>query len=241
MLCAERLSIGSGVDGGFAEAMIVPARILHRLPAWLGDRAAALMEPLACVSNAVLDPSRVGPGDRVIVSGAGPVGLLAAQVARSAGGTVTVVGTRGDSGRLEVARAMGFQTLSVDDQNDRDSLDDLGASRLIDVVIECAGAGPAVAAALAWLRPRGRLVQMGLLGRDIEVPFGRIVMGELFVTAGIGSTPASWRRAVSLVESRLVDLNPLVSAVLPLRAHTEAMDRLVRREGLKTMFDPRLT
>jgi L-iditol 2-dehydrogenase len=240
MLCAQRVSIGSGTDGGFADAMLVPARNLHRLPAWLDDHAAALLEPLACVCNSVLDPNRVQPGDMVVVSGAGPVGLLAAQVARAAGGQVILTGTRVDVDRLATAVSLGFTTRNVDEPADRAALDALGEARLVDVVLECAGAGPAVAAALGWLRPGGRLVQIGLLGGDIAVPFGEIVTRELTVSAGFGSSPASWRRAVRLVEERAIELAPLVSHVFALRDHARAFDAFARRDGLKTLFDPRL-
>jgi L-iditol 2-dehydrogenase len=81
---------------------------------------------------------------------------------------------------------------------------------------------------------------MGLLGGPVSVPFGEIVTRELTVTAGFGSSPASWRRAVRLVEARAVDLPPLVSHVYPLRDHAEAFARFARRDGLKTILDPRL-
>ena len=240
MLCAARVSIGSGTDGGFAEAIVVPARNLHRLPDWMDDHAAALLEPLACVCNSVLDPNRIQPGDSVVVSGAGPVGLLAAQVARAGGGRVTLTGIRVDAERLAIAAALGFATRNVDEPADRTALDELGHARAIDVVLECAGAGPAVAAALRWLRPGGRLVQIGLLAGDVAVPFGEIVTRELAVSAGFGSSPASWRRAVRLVEERAIALEPLVSHVFALRDHARAFDAFARRDGLKTIFDPRL-
>lgn len=240
MLCASRVSIGSGTDGGFADAVLVPARNLHRLPDWLDDHVAALLEPLACVCNSVLDPSRIQPGDMVVVSGAGPVGLLAAQVARAGGGRVTLTGTRVDGERLAIAAGLGFATRNVDDATDRLALDELGRARAIDVVLECAGAGPAVAAALRWLRPGGRLVQIGLLAGDVAVPFGEIVTRELAVSAGFGSSPASWRRAVRLVEERAIALEPLISHVFALRDHGRAFDTFARRDGLKTIFDPRL-
>lgn len=240
MLCRDRLSLGSGVDGGFAAFVIVPAAKLHRLPAWLDDHAAALMEPLACVCNALLDPSAIQTGDRVVVSGPGPVGLLAAQVARGAGGRVVVVGTAVDLERLAVASRLGFEARNLDLPTDADALAAEGRDRRIDVVVECAGAGAAVASALRWLRPRGTLVQVGLLAGDVAVPFGEIVYRELGVRAGFGSSPASWTRAVRLVEARSVELDPLVSEVLPLRAVATAFERFERREGLKTVFDPRL-
>ena len=240
MLCRERVSIGSGTDGGFAGSVVVPAGLLHRLPDWLDPHAAALMEPLACVCNSVLDPNRIEPGDTVIVSGAGPVGLLAAQVARAGGGRVTLTGTDVDGERLAIARGLGFATRNVADPADRAALDEMGRARLVDAILECAGAAPSVAAALRWLRPGGRLVQIGLISGDVAVPFGEIVTRELSISAGFGSSPRAWRRAVRLVESGVVDLTPLVSHVFALRDHVAAFERFAARDGLKTIFDPRL-
>lgn len=239
MLCRDRLSVGSGVDGGFASYVVVPVAKLHRLPDWLDDHAAALLEPLACVCNSLADPAVVQPGDRVLVSGPGPVGLLAAQVARVAGGRVAVVGTAADRERLEVAAQLGFETRRLDLASDVEALDREGAERAVDVVVECAGVGAAVRAGIGWLRPRGTLVQVGLLAGDIQVPFGEIVYRELTVRAGFGSSPASWLRARRLVADRQVDLLPLISDILPLRSFATALERFERREGLKTVFDPR--
>ncbi|HYH92886.1 MAG TPA: alcohol dehydrogenase catalytic domain-containing protein [Candidatus Saccharimonadales bacterium] len=240
MLCRERLSVGSGVDGGFAAAVVVPATKLHRLPDWLDDHAAALLEPLACGCNSLFDPAVVEAGDTVVVTGPGPVGLLAAQLARVAGGQVIVVGTAGDRERLAVAQRLAFDTRDVDEPADRASLDQAGLDRRIDVVVEASGAPAAVRSALTWLRPRGTLVQMGLLSGEISVPFGEIVTRELRVRAGFGSSPASWLRAVRLVRERQVELEPLLSEVLPLRDWPKALDAFEHRDGLKTVFDPRL-
>jgi len=176
----------------------------------------------------------------VIVSGPGPVGLLAAQAARVAGGRVVVVGTSADAERLAVAGRLGFETRCIDDAADQAAIDAEARARQINVVIECAGAAPAVRSALSWLRPRGTLVQVGLLSGLTSVPFGEIVLRELRVRAGFGSSPGSWLRAVSLVVDRQVQLDVLLSDVLPLRAWPAALERFERREGLKTVFDPRL-
>lgn len=240
MLCRERLSVGSGVDGGFAAFVVVPVTKLHRLPDWLDDHAAALLEPLACVCNALTDPGVIQPGDRVVVSGPGPVGLLAAQVARVAGGRVMLVGTAADGERLKVAEQLGFEARNLAVGADAEALEREAADRRIDVVVECAGVGAAVRSGLAWLRPRGTLVQVGLLAGDIPVPFGEIVYRELTVRATFGSSPASWLRAGRLVADRQVELLPLISDVLPLRAWAAALERFERRNGLKTVFDPRL-
>jgi L-iditol 2-dehydrogenase len=239
MMCPSRRSIGSGTDGGFAPYMVVPVRNLHRLPDAIGDHAAALSEPLACVCNALTDSSVVDPGDRVVVTGVGAMGILAAQVARAAGGRVSIMGIAADRERLAVAASLGFDTGSVDDPTDRARLDAEAAARGIKVAIECAGVESAVRWALTLPRPRGRYIQVGVLSTPVTAQLGDILLRELTVTSGYGSTPASWRRAMGLLKAGLVVLDPLVTDVLPLQDWRTGLDRMERREGIKTVFDPR--
>lgn len=240
MLCTERRSIGSAVDGGFATHMVVPAANLHRIPDWVGEHAAALAEPLACVCNAMLDPNAVNPGDRVVIVGAGAVGMLACQVARAAGGRVLLLGTESDLERLGVASSLGFEVCRIQHPEDRARFDEEVRGREIDVVVECSGNDRGIATALGALRPQGRLIQMGLISGDAAIPFGETVVRELEVRAAIGGSPAAWLRVEKLLEARLVDPRPLVTQVVPLREWHRAFEWFERREGIKSLFDPRL-
>lgn len=230
-LCQERVSIGSGSDGGFAESVVVPAKNLHPLPAGVSTTTGALMEPLACVCQSLLDPSVVQPGDRVLVTGPGTIGLLAAQLALYLGAVVTMAGLPSDGERLAVAEQLGIATVTDPDQ--------IGTGRF-DVAIECAGAGPAMASALNALRHGGSYVQMGQTHRAVSVPLALASFKELTITGGFASTPRSWRRAVELLARDVVQLPPLVSAALPLRRWEEAFDSTARGEGIKYLLDPRL-
>jgi L-iditol 2-dehydrogenase len=214
----------------------VPVGNLHRVPSWLGDAPASLSEPLACVCNALFDPPVVAAGDRVLVIGPGPIGLLAAQVARACGGEVTVRGTAADRARLALASRQGFATEIAGADDDPPDGDAPGAP---DVVVECSGSGPGVAYGLAALRRRGTLVQMGLRGAPLTLPWDLICFHELAVRTGFASTPAAWQRAMALIERRAVDLVPLVTAVLPLDAWSEAFDASRTGGGVKYVLDPR--
>ena len=236
-LCPERRSIGSAVDGGFALQVIVPARNLHRIPDWLDEHAAPLAEPLACVCHCLCDPNAVVPGDQVLVTGAGPIGLLAAQVARASGGEVLVTGLARDTTRLAAARALGFDTEVADDPKAFTRFEPrLGA----DVVVECSGSAGGATACLETARRGGRYVQIGVFGRQVTVPLDLVFEKELVVTSGFASTPRSWRRAVSLIERRSVELKPLVSDVVPLTEWERAFADLRAGRALKIVFDPRL-
>ena len=240
MHCQDRLSLGSGLDGGFATYVVVPVRNLHQLPPSVSDYAGVLAEPLACVCNALMDPGVIAPGDRVVVTGPGTIGLLAAQVAMAAGARTTIVGLDRDSSRLAIASKLGLDAMSFDDPELRRNLEREASGRGIRTVIECAGAEPAVAWALSLLRPRGKLVQLGLLADDASVCLSGAITRELTITGSYGSTPASWYRAIAMLAADLVQLEPLVTSVFALDAWTEAVARSQAQEGIKTIFDPRL-
>ena len=227
-LCPERRSIGTHVDGAFAPPLVVPARNLHRFPDWLGGHAAALAEPLACVCHSLLEQSEIRDGDEVLVSGPGPVGLLAAQVARSAGGRVHVRGTPRDDARLQAARALAFAVSTTED-----------GPLEADVVVECSGSQAGIAFCLESARRGGRYVQIGLAGKPVTVPFDLLCFHELTATSGFASTPSSWRLALELLERRAVELEPLLSAVVPLERWEEAFAATRAGEGIKFVLDPR--
>jgi L-iditol 2-dehydrogenase len=227
-LCLNKTSMGSFVDGGFATHVVVPEALLHRIPDHLGDHAAALSEPLACVCHCLLDPPVVNAGDRVLVTGPGPVGLLAAQVARAAGGRVTVVGLPTDESRLAVAERLGLPTATS------------AEPETYDVALECSGSAGGAALALDAVRRGGRYVSIGIFGAPVTLPFDRVLYKELTVTSGFAATRMSWQRARALLDDGLVDLEALVSGVAPLSAWAAVFADLTRSDGMKIVFDPRL-
>jgi L-iditol 2-dehydrogenase len=229
-LCPDRRSIGSAVDGGFARWLTVPVRNLHPLPESIGNHAGALVEPLACVCQCLFDPDVVESGDRVLVIGPGTMGILTAQAARAAGGDVVVVGLERDRDRLAVAQSLGITAVVLDELSSND----------FDVVCECSGAEPAVTLGLDLIRKQGRYVQVGIFGRPVTVPLDQVLYKEVTLTSGNASTPTSWRRAVSLLEQGLIDLDPLVTDVVPLAEWERAFAATRRGEGVKVVLDPRV-
>src|SRR5690606_35472978 len=119
------------------------------------------LEPLACVTGALLDPVRVGAGQTVLVTGPGAVGLLAAQVSRETGARVLLAGTDRDRARLDVAASLGIDTTT--------DAESVGVDAF-DVVIECAGAAPAAELCLSAASRRGTYVQLGIFGKPVTVP-----------------------------------------------------------------------
>jgi len=231
-LCRERRSIGSRVDGGFSRWMTIPVRNLHPLPDHVGRYAGALVEPLACVAQCLFDPPVVNGGDRVVVIGPGTMGVLTAQAARAAGGNIVVVGLGKDRARLELAASLGLETLVIESGQEPDI-------EAADVVCECSGSEAGAVLGLSLIRNRGRYVQVGIFGRPITLPLDDVLYREVTITSGFASTPASWRRGLALIEHRAVELDPLVTEVVPLAEWEKAFAATRAGSGMKYVLDPR--
>ena len=239
-LCLQRKSIGSGVNGGFTDYVVVPAANLHVLPESIDFEAGALTEPLACVVHGVLNMRTVRAGDVAVIAGPGAIGLLTLQVVKAAGATVVMLGTDADAHRLALARELGADyTLNVQ-QDDPTALvaaitdEGLGA----DVVYECSGAGPAAQQLLPLVRRRGRYAQIGLFGKPVAWDLDQICYKELTVTGSNASVPSSWTRALRLMAAGTVRTAPLISHRFPVSEWQRAFDVFDRKEGIKTIFLP---
>lgn len=235
-LCPRRRSIGSGANGGFAPLMVVSSSQLHLVPSDIDEHAAALCEPLACVCQSLFDPCVVAAGDDVLITGPGTMGLLAAQVARACGGRPFVLGTEADKARLAKASDLGFDVGLI---TERRAMTALGSRSGPQVVVECSGAGMAMATGLEVIRRGGRYVQIGQTTDRVSVPLALASFKELWVTGGFASTPRSWARAMVLLEGHLIDLACLVSEVVALAEWERVFEDIEAARGLKYVLDPR--
>ncbi len=231
-LCPDRKSIGSHVDGAMAPFVEVPLVNLHPAPEAMSDAACSLAEPVACVTNSLYgEMPHVEPGDEVLVVGPGAIGLIAAQVARVLGGRVTVRGTERDRLRLDAAERLGFAVSVAGDALEQERF---------DVAVECSGNSHGYADALRFLGRAGHLAQMGLSGGDSTLPMDLVCYRELTITSGFASNPRSWNRAMKLMHAGSLDLQSLVSEIVPLSAWESAFDRSFAAGGIKFVIDPRL-
>jgi L-iditol 2-dehydrogenase len=167
----------------------------------------------------------------VLVVGPGAIGLLAAQVARACGGRVEVRGAPSDGARLAIADRLGFATSIA-------GADTLAADGY-DVAVDCSGAAAGIADAMRAVRRAGTLVQIGLAGKDVTIPYDLLCLKELTVATSLATVPASWRRATRLIADGAVELEPLVSEVVALADFRRAFDASRTGEGVKFVLDPR--
>lgn len=234
-LCENRRAIGRLANGAFTRHLTVPVQNLHRVPEKLDLVGAALAEPLACVLGALDFPPVVAPGDRVLVAGPGTVGLLAAQVARMAGGTPTVVGTPRDSSRLAVARDLGFPTAGESAPLDASDIEEQ-----FDVVIECSGAVAAANLCLKACAKGGTYVQLGIFGAPVPVDMDQFCLKGLSLVTYYGASPHALDKALVLLASGGIAVRHFISRVAPLDDWESVFEQTRAGSGLKFMFDPTL-
>jgi L-iditol 2-dehydrogenase len=229
-LCPQRLGFGYGVDGAMADFVRVPARCLHRIPDHLAFEEAALTEPACVAANAVLELSRIQPGDFVIVLGPGPIGLMALQMAHlGSPGKLWMVGTRRDMARLEIALELGAtDTLVVENEDLAEAVREWGDGFGAHLVIDCAGVSATLKTCLDIVRPAGQITKIGW-GRDpIDVSLDPLVQKAARIQASYSHTWRTWERVIGLMANGKVRAEPLIS-VFPLedwREAFEAMDDL---------------
>jgi L-iditol 2-dehydrogenase len=203
-LCPEmRFFATPPIDGAFAEYVVVHAAFAHPVPDDMSDDAAALLEPLS-VGVWACRKAGVTAGTRVLVTGAGPIGLVSVQAARAFGATEVVVSDVNPA-RLALAGELGATTL-VDARESR--VTDL--PRPPEVLLECSGFPPAIGEAIRALDRAGRAVLVGMGGDEIPLPLSVVQERELVLT-GAFRYANTWPTAIALVASGKVDVDRLVT------------------------------
>ncbi|SDQ65036.1 NAD(P)-dependent alcohol dehydrogenase [Quadrisphaera sp. DSM 44207] len=195
------------VDGAFTEEVVVDAVQVHPVPDALSDEEAALVEPLAVAVHACRK-APVRPGARVLVSGAGPVGLLCLQVALAHGASEVVV-TDVNAHRLSVARELG--ATGVVDVTGASAQEPAGPQEaLFDVVLECSGFPSATLWCLRRTAPAGTIVLIGM-GAPVPLPVDQLQAREITLT-GVFRYRHVYPTAIELAASGKVRLAPLVTS-----------------------------
>jgi L-iditol 2-dehydrogenase len=215
-LCANMRFFGTPpVDGAFAEYVVVHEAFAHPVPGSVGDAAAALLEPLSVGIWACMK-ARVTAGSRILITGAGPIGLVSLQAALAFGATEVVVSDVNPV-RLAVAKELGATTV-IDARET--SVTDL--HRRPEVLLECSGHPPAIGEAIRALDSAGRAVLIGMGGDEILLPLSVVQERELEVT-GTFRYAGTWPRAIALIASGRIDLDRLVTGTYRLDQAEEAL------------------
>jgi L-iditol 2-dehydrogenase len=238
-MCSDRKVVGYALDGCFAKYCVADERQVHVLPDHVDFYAGALTEPLACCVHAVLELTTISPGDLVVLTGPGAIGLLCLQLVKASGAMAVMCGTSQDAERLNLAQRFGADlTINVETENAPEIVRRLTDSQGADVFLECAGAPLAAQLGLETARRGGQYTQVGLFAGPFALDFGLIAYKELKVTGSLGQRRTSWDRALSLLAQGQVDASALVSCSLPMTEWREAFRLFEEKKAVKIVLEP---
>jgi L-iditol 2-dehydrogenase len=241
-ICPHKRSPGWGINGAFAQLMRWPEPgLLHRIPNGLDFPAAALTEPLANVVTDVILPRAVMAGDVVAVAGPGPIGIMAALVAKHAGAsTVIIFGVNDDEEiRLSLCRALPAidHVVNVQKQDLPALVQDVTSGRGVDLFIEASGARAAMQTGAQIIRKLGTVTAIGLTGQpSVEFPYDAFMMKSVRYLFNVSTKYESWDRAIRILSTGLIPHEQLLSHRGSIEQWQGFFDALMARKALKAMF-----
>jgi alcohol dehydrogenase/L-iditol 2-dehydrogenase len=230
----SRRGFGYGVDGAMTRYVRVPSRCLHRVPDGLPFERAALTEPCSVAFNAVAVNADIRPGDRVVVLGPGPIGLLCAAIARLRGAEVAVAGLERDRIRLDIARRYGCEAIIGNPADWARARDGLGA----DGVVDAAGVSATMKIALDVVRPAGWISKVGWGPEPLGVSLDPLVQKNVRLQGSFSHNWPIWERVLALLASGALDVGPVVGGVWPLEEWHTAFETMHSGSIAKAVLRP---
>ncbi|MGD2200746.1 MAG: alcohol dehydrogenase catalytic domain-containing protein [Candidatus Bathyarchaeota archaeon] len=237
-LCESSSLFGIHRDGGFAEYISVPQRLLYPIPGTMSFEEAALVEPLSNAVHFVNDITPVEPGDLAVIHGIGPIGLFSAQLFRLAGAETLITGISVDTQRFKIAEKLGLEAVNVDEVDPVELVMERTGGRGGDVAFVAVGAPSAVVEAINLVRKRGQVTVVGIFPGDVPVPLTHVVRREITLAGAYDARASNFQEAMELIRSGEVEASALITHRFPLEEADEAFRVAGSKEGCKVLFEP---
>ena len=230
-----RKGFGYGVNGAMTSFVRVPARCLHRVPDSLALEQAALTEPCCVAFNAVVMNGDIQPGDRIVVFGPGPIGLLCAAMARLQGAEVAVVGLERDKERLEIAeRYYGCQPVIEGLDDWALDVDGLG----VNGVVDAAGVSVTLKKSLEIVRPGGWISKVGWGPQPLGFSLDPLVQKNIRLQGSFSHNWPIWERVIRLLTTGQLNIEPIIGGTWPLGEWHTAFETMHSGGIVKAVLTP---
>ena len=235
-MCVDWEHIGITCDGTFAEYVVVPAELAHKLPKGVSFANAACLEPMSLAAR-TLEYVKPMVGDTAAIIGPGTIGMFHLQALKAAGAEVIIIGIDQDEKRFEIARKSGADHIINSSREDavktiREVTGGLGA----EIVVETASSPEAVHLATEIASARGRIALFGLYPEATVSPL-IILRSGLSIYGDVGTLPRHFLRAIRWMEQKKVVAEPLIQRRFKLEEVNEAFESLREGETVKVIFE----
>jgi threonine 3-dehydrogenase len=234
-LCRNTLGVGVHRPGSFAEYLVIPEANVVAIPDDVPDEIAAIFDPFGNAVHTALSFDNVG--EDVLVTGAGPIGIMGALVAKRAGARKVVI-TDINPARLALARRMGVDyVVDASRENLRDVMAAIGMREGFDIGLEMSGAAPAFRDMIDVMNNGGRIAILGIAPAAFEIDWNNVIFKMLTLKGIYGREMfESWYKMIALVQSGL-DVSPLITHRIPIDAFAEGFAAMRSGDAGKVVMD----
>ncbi len=234
-LCRNTVGVGVNRQGCFAEYLVIPAFNAYRLPDAVSDDLASIFDPFGNAVHTALSCDLVA--EDVLITGAGPIGIMAVAVARHCGARHVVI-TDVNEYRLALARRMGATlAINVNERSLESVMQELGMTEGFDLGLEMSGVPSAFRAMLETMNHGGRVAVLGIPPAEMSLDWSRIIFKGLTIKGIYGREMfETWYRMSGLIQSGL-DLDPVITHRLPLSRFQEGFETMASGQSGKIILD----
>ena len=227
----SRKGFGYGVNGAMTRYTKVASRLLHAIPDSVSFDYASMTEPCSVAYSATIAPGHLRPGDRILVLGPGPIGILCGAMAKLAGAEVAIVGLERDRSRLNVAAQYG---IIGNPEKWAKSVDGLG----VDGVVDAAGVSATLKVALNVIRPNGWISKVGWGPQPVDFSLDQLVQKNIRLEGSFSHNWPMWERVLRMLGTQQLDLAPILGGTFEVEQWQTAFEKMHSGEFIKSVIKP---
>jgi threonine 3-dehydrogenase len=234
-LCRNTTGVGVNREGSFAEYLVIPAFNAFKIPDNISDELASIFDPFGNAVHTALSFDLVG--EDVLITGAGPIGIMAAAVAKHVGARHVVI-TDVNEYRLELARKMGAtRAVNVSSEKLEDVMSELGMTEGFDIGLEMSGVPVAFNSMLNNMNHGGKIAMLGIPPSDMAVDWNQVIFKGLVIKGIYGREMfETWYKMASLIQSGL-DLNPIITHQFHIDEFQTGFDTMISGQSGKVILN----
>jgi len=234
-LCRNTYGVGVDRQGAFAEYLVIPALNAFKIPDNISDELASIFDPFGNAVHTALSFDLVG--EDVLITGAGPIGIMAAAVARHVGARHVVITDINDY-RLELAKKMGAtRTVNVSREKLPDVMKDIGMTEGFDVGLEMSGVAVAFRDMLSAMNHGGKIAMLGIPPGEMAIDWSQVIFKGLILKGIYGREMfETWYKMASLIQSGL-DLSPIITHQFSVDEFQQGFDTMGSGESGKVILN----
>jgi threonine 3-dehydrogenase len=234
-LCRNTFGVGVDRQGAFAEYLSIPAFNAFKIPDNISDDLAAIFDPFGNAVHTALSFNLIG--EDVLITGAGPIGIMAAAVAKHVGARHVVI-TDVNNYRLELASKMGAsRAVNVSEQKIEDVMKELGMAEGFDVGMEMSGVPSAFTSMLENMNHGGKIAMLGIPSSDMAIDWTKVIFKGLEIKGVYGREMfETWYKMASLIQSGL-DLSPMLTHQFPVDEFQAGFEMMESGQSGKVILD----